>query len=1652
VSAKKSKERLTQLLDYVQHMVRLPERVRFSIKDSASFVYLQENLHNRIGVEIGVRNPQGPAWLKLVRLQRVDPPDPGEQLRPWLSTYKNPARQPKVLTERTTIMTEKECNGLVERGLVDPADVTKMRKRSPRKEKQVQVKMHLQNDGALKEAIDQYLAGPWKRWAKLEKPRRATMSIYDDFFKLHESIQAGAVEAPVEVIWGIGVAIWKTPTGVIKHPLIEVLVEIDIDPVSHEILVRPRNAPPQLFVKPFLFQDNSGIVSLQEEAKNHFDQLRKADDPREINPFQPETFEPLLRLATTLLSSSANYYPDLADRPGDPSLPTPADTLVITDTWAIYARPRSDSPLIEDLERLKTIVEKSDFDSLPTAARRFVADLSDRPTYQPRQVDLVGTLTEETDAEQRPEKTGKDIEIYFPKEYNEAQVKILRELDRSDGVVVQGPPGTGKTHTIANIICHYLATGRRVLVTSQGEPALNVLRDFIPEEIRRLTISLLTKDHVGLQQLETAVTLLAGEVSRIVPENIEKQIIQSEKKLRELRRQIEDNERTVREIAERQLMPREHPLFGDGARSPAELAERLEGDQERHEWLPDEPGLEEEFEPQFTEKDLAAARQARLRLGRDLQYWNTVLPAVEDLPSHTNIQRIHESIVNADQNDPGDQDPDFPKLSAVAENARTRASALIDALQGLIAIQDQVDPHPWLRNLLQTWAEAGFDSAMTKSFEALVPDLEDLAARIQAFDSLPVSVPELGKEAPLVAEAVARAAEDRRPFGTLSIGRGKAKELFAEITIGDGAPVDAGDWRHVKEYFRLCEDAGAVATRWNEIAESYQLPPVAGDGETALRELVEQFNLIAQARHAVASSAGELRQEILELFPHGIDATEVCRDRARASRAIQAIEINLNRDLRGSAKGEIEALLEKLDQCEGSIVKALAAFLRGKVGNQMVRTSEISTEWDALLADLRRLQSYTRDFEMVRKLADLVERSGGPKWAEALRTEPAEGEDERWTPAHALETWGRKRLATYLHGIDGRESIRELSRQNLALEAERKSTLTDIVRLRTYLGLYVNMTERAKSALVRFTAAIRRIGSGEGPRSRRHRRDAQEAMNDCCGAVPCWIIPIWRVSETLPPEIGSFDLVIVDEASQSDILALPTLLRGQKLLIVGDDKQVSPITPFVEERKIAQLRSQHLNNQPFVDLLIPGSSLYDLANAVFSGRRIMLDEHFRCVEPIIRFSFQFYPEKIIPVRIPKASERLDPPLIDVYVPEGERDRKKINRAEAHAIVDEIERLVTDPAFHGRSIGVVSLIGAQQGQYIQNVLLRRIGQEKYLEHHIDCGDSATFQGRERDIMFVSMVTSPGRIGAQTAVIYQQRFNVALSRARDRMYLFRSVQPEDLNSNDLKARVIEHFTKNRDRDRAPVDNLVELCETDLERQVFEHLVGLGYRATPRVRVGDYSIDIVVEGADDRRLAIELDGDREITADAWLATWSQQKTLERVGWRFWRCWASSFVLDREACVQDLLDTLAEMEIEPIGQAEPPQPDPEQFAVEHEAPEESPEEAREEEEDRAMELHQAGEEDEEQEEEEDLVIDVGDRVLVSFSDDPSRYRTLQISADEHDPSNGIFRSSDVVAMALLGASRGEEIEVPRNPDVNRVLTIIQIEKPGARASLTRS
>ena len=362
----------------------------------------------------------------------------------------------------------------------------------------------------------------------------------------------------------------------------------------------------------------------------------------------------------------------------------------------------------------------------------------------------------------------------------------------------------------------------------------------------------------------------------------------------------------------------------------------------------------------------------------------------------------------------------------------------------------------------------------------------------------------------------------------------------------------------------------------------------------------------------------------------------------------------------------------------------------------------------------------------------------------------------------------------------------------------------------------------------------------------------------------------------------------------------------------------------MEEDKIRSLMTRFLGNQveTYRAQMSPERSIYDLFKVVFAKSSVMLREHFRCVAPIIEFSKrEFYNHELRPLRLPRASDRLDPPLIDVVVLDGYRNGD-INLPEARFIVEEVKAIVADDKMAKRSIGVVSLLADKQALAIWERLTEEIGPELMQRHRIACGDARTFQGKERDVMFLSMVSARNNVGAPLSRdTFAQRFNVAASRARDRMYLVRSVDLEDLSEADrLRRSLIGHFASPFSQDEARVEDMRSVCESPFERELYDELTQRGYRVTPQVRVGQFRIDLVVEGANDLRLAIECDGDKYHGADRWADDMQRQRILERAGWTFWRCFASRYIRRRKEAIADLLETLSLQGIEAIGGVDGP------------------------------------------------------------------------------------------------------------------------------------
>ena len=1226
-----TKQRLNGLLTYVEEMARLTESAVFSLRSYRALAFHEYQLRDRVGILHDLVDDEGAVWLKLDRLQRHDPPEPPSAIADWLEISPDPGQEPGVTASRTATMSRVAAADLVRTGATDPGDVADL-EISETAPDQVQVRLQLDRLPAIQRQVDAYISGPWQRWSDAERPRRESIAIYDRFFALAQTIEAEGAENPTEVALGVGLALWRTEGRTIEHPLIEALVEVEIDPLTHTIRVRPRESDPQIYLKPFEELDNPGAARVREAAERHLTAILQrengatADGPADFSPFERASYEPILRQAATLLSSDGVYHPDTSHDPTDRRPPPVGANLTITDSWAVYARPRGGNFFIQDVERLRRHIAAASPETLPAAAARLVTLPGDMAAGAGIALPLSLSGEAET-SESAAYPTGFDGDVFFPKPYNDAQLDIVRRLEAADGIVVQGPPGTGKSHTIANIVCHYLATGRSVLVTSKGEGALEVLRGHFPPELRDLTISLLTSERDGLRQLEKAVAFIANDVANQDPARIDRERLAKEREILDLRQETAALDGAVRDWAGKQLTPIADNVWDSGDRMPADLATRVAQERPAHAWLEDRIGAGLDFDPQFTDADIAKLRAARRKVGADIVYLSCLLPSADQIPAANEITAAHDDLTRADALLRLAEADRMPTLATEAEDAVERADALLSALRDQRTVLRESADRKWLSDLYLAWLAPDGERPDVAAVDALIDDMAVLVEGRLAFIERPVIVPALGAERDAVTAAVARAAEGKRPFPALMPGKAGAKALTAEITVAGEPPKDAGQWSHIATFLDYEAGLKRLTARWTGVVEALDLPPAPQGDEATLGEtgrwLADMHRSLNRLRDTATTFRDTWKSEMEVLFPYGLDPGETATDTAALDRAIAALENNLARIRLSAARNGLNQALNNLAEFDGPVVDALRGFLGTMVGDPETTLDVIEQDWAALLAELSRVHALEADFDEIKRIAASIDASGAPNWAALLKSEPAEETGDRLTPDDWHRSWAFRRLESHLEEIDPRAPLKELSERRLTLDSQMERAMSELVRLRTYIGLHRRMTEARLAALVRFISAVRRIGAGTGVRARRYRGDARRAMDECLASVPCWVMPTWRVSETLPADIGAFDLVIVDEASQSDAMALPALLRAKKVLVVGDDRQVSPASVGLEERKLLQLRRRHLGSQPFADMLMPGGSLYELAQTVYPGQRVLLNEHFRCVEAIIRWRRPF---------------------------------------------------------------------------------------------------------------------------------------------------------------------------------------------------------------------------------------------------------------------------------------------------------------------------------------------------------------------------------------------------------------------------------------------
>lgn len=422
---------------------------------------------------------------------------------------------------------------------------------------------------------------------------------------------------------------------------------------------------------------------------------------------------------------------------------------------------------------------------------------------------------------------------------------------------------------------------------------------------------------------------------------------------------------------------------------------------------------------------------------------------------------------------------------------------------------------------------------------------------------------------------------------------------------------------------------------------------------------------------------------------------------------------------------------------------------------------------------------------------------------------------------------------------------------------------------------------------------------------------------------PCWAMSPLMVSQLLPAR-KYFDIVVFDEASQvTPADAATSILRGDQLVVAGDERQLPP-TKFFAGEAGGETEEEYADDGDALLRALAGTkgfeSILDALNALFPAR--MLQWHYRSRdERLIAFSNAYVYDKLL-TTFPGIGGDSCLEHVEVGWQPG---------SDTNSPTPEVNRVVELVLEHARerpheSLGVIAM-GIKHANRIQEALFERLHDHPELEEFFaEDRDEPYFvknlervQGDERDAIILTVGYGKNargqlllRFGPLLMDGGERRLNVAVTRAKRRLTLVTSfssgdLDPERLNSEGMKLlRSYLLYAESGGAnlgDRALSQPTLNPFEVDVRDTLSAH----GLRMVAQHGASGYRIDFAVQHPEQPGkfvLAIECDGASFHSAQtARDRDRLRQEQLERIGWRFHRIWSSEWFHNKEAAVEKVL-----------------------------------------------------------------------------------------------------------------------------------------------------
>ena len=1345
-------------------------------------------------------------------------------------------------------------------------------------------------------------------WAEKQKVINETRHFFTRLYQAYTDLERDS--ETLEVLVGNGL-ISDSNNHAVRHPVILKRVKFEFDSKNNIIKISDTDTDPELYS--LLLQEMTNI--------NHSVVRQLKDELREnfYHPLDRNNTPDFLKSLTHRLSSESKFIMDDNDDPG-------RGNKIVTRWAPVYLiRKRIDGAL-KAIEEIIENVEKTGY--MP----RHLIELVDSGT-----IDIPFDNRELSIDDQLAALNGENIEILLAKEANREQLEIAERIEHHNAVLVQGPPGTGKTHTIANLLGHFLAQGKNVLVTSHTKKALSVLKNQVPEKIQNLCVSVLDDTNADMVR---SVDGISEYLSKYTSSELKREIELITRERKEIIQQLSEVRRQIYTIKYREFKP---IVYNGESYSPAKAAEFVNRYADKLSYIPGKVRLYCSLPVsidellQLYQSNADITYEDELELKCDLPNPELLLtPALnsEDIATEVNcfstLDKIGEALSGVIR-------CDYPNCSLIVEEkskeyvlVQTPTEQSLDELSTYISSFSLIDG--WM---IQAAVDGYKGGGYRQKWEMLISAIEDTASYAESIVTLmfgkEISIKD-GTNISHLKSQLLKLSDIFKKKGKVSkidlVLNKSLKEILSIITINGSEISSYDDTNIILKFIELLEKRTKTEAIWNELMAKHGSPSFAMLGNEPEEVCKQRIPNIRRYLDWYQNEFAKLRN-LMEKAGFNTESlltfTDLDSVFVRTEKILKSIKDTLPIYINASR------VLLKLIDIEKRRQHSISILSEGKRKNSVVcmaaiyalrdnNAEQYEKEYRALYQLYEKYKLHSKRKEILAKLE-----IAAPDWALAFRDRKGI-HGETVCPETIEEAWKWKQFAGIIEEITS-EPYEDLQKKAVMLSKELRIKTAELAAKSAwyYLILRTERNLETRHALIGWKLTVKKIGKGTGKNAPALRKQARDLMAKCQMAVPAWIMPISKALESFDPSQNSFDIVIVDEASQADVTSLAILYLAKKVIIVGDDKQVSPMAIGLDIDRINALRDMYIKNTfDTWHLYDAKTSLYDIAATTYQP--LMLREHFRCVPEIIGYSNKLsYEFKIKPLR-DASNCVISPPVVSYRVINGKREGiRKINIPEAETVVALMQACIEQPEYEFKTFGVISLLGDYQAKLIQEIIFKRIEPNIIEERRILCGNASHFQGDERDVMFLSMVDSnegegPLKFtgeGAEQST--KQRYNVAASRARDQLWVVHSLDySKDLKPGDIRRDLLE-YCDNPQAVSLSVETIEAQSESPFEEAVGKSLVAAGYHVSQQWKVGAYRIDMVVQYKG-KKIAIECDGEQYHSGEEKVrADMERQTILERMGWRFIRIRGSEYYRNPGATISRVINQLNSYNIFPENNIEP-------------------------------------------------------------------------------------------------------------------------------------